>query len=252
MAGNVWEWTNDWFDANYYATDPTTNPAGPWSGDFKIIRGGGWNSANDKVRSANRFAIEPALSFKDVGFRCVANDWAEAPNALHPGRIARTPGGRRPRARRMVPDSTSQNCGLSTMAIPSPSAARGHDRLWDSGTEQFWCNLCCRDGRQPNDLHVQRRLSAVHWLRAGQPPPRSRSPGVQGHCPHGGFGRTPAFRMPHTVHPSSLQERTSAAAQVPPRWKSPTGRTPFADQHPVRQGWYRPWFLRISSPERFR
>ena len=124
MAGNVWEWTNDWFDANYYATDPTTNPAGPWSGDFKIIRGGGWNSANDKVRSANRFAIEPQLSFKDVGFRCVANTWAEDPGISIPEESH----GRRAGDGRSVedgPGSPSHELRLINYGIPSSACGAG-------------------------------------------------------------------------------------------------------------------------------
>ena len=124
MAGNVWEWTNDWFDANYYATDPTTNPAGPWSGDFKIIRGGGWNSANDKVRSANRFAIEPQLSFKDVGFRCVANTWAEDPGISVPEESH----GRRAGDGRSVeeePGSPSHELRLINYGIPSSACGAG-------------------------------------------------------------------------------------------------------------------------------
>jgi sulfatase modifying factor 1 len=73
MAGNVWEWVNDWYDANTYATIPASNPYGPWDGDFKVIRGGGWNSPANNVRSANRQGIDPSLAYKDLGFRCVAN-----------------------------------------------------------------------------------------------------------------------------------------------------------------------------------
>src|SRR5699024_8266873 len=39
MAGNVWEWCNDWFSPTYYQTGENINPTGPKSGDLKVIRG---------------------------------------------------------------------------------------------------------------------------------------------------------------------------------------------------------------------
>jgi formylglycine-generating enzyme required for sulfatase activity len=76
LSGNAFEWVADWYRADYYGTleDGAVSPQGPESGEYRVVRGGGLESSDDEVRSANRFWFPPDAPLYNVGFRCVRED----------------------------------------------------------------------------------------------------------------------------------------------------------------------------------
>ena len=74
MIGNIIEWTNDWYDMNYYAFMPKKNPQGPETGFYKVIRGAGWgDSARGEIERISTFYrnfTDPELRASTIGFRC--------------------------------------------------------------------------------------------------------------------------------------------------------------------------------------
>ncbi|HQP09372.1 MAG TPA: bifunctional serine/threonine-protein kinase/formylglycine-generating enzyme family protein [Anaerolineaceae bacterium] len=71
MAGNLWEWVTDWYDAAYYVSSPNINPQGPTSGLSRVLRGGSWWVNGNYLRSSDRLRDNPGNWDIDYGFRCV-------------------------------------------------------------------------------------------------------------------------------------------------------------------------------------
>jgi formylglycine-generating enzyme required for sulfatase activity len=74
MAGNADEWVADWFDPAYYKSSPSRNPAGPDTGEERVVRGGNSNDLPWAVHAAWRWQSDPAERSARTGFRCARSE----------------------------------------------------------------------------------------------------------------------------------------------------------------------------------
>jgi formylglycine-generating enzyme required for sulfatase activity len=72
MAGNALEWTQDWYDRDYYRVSPRNNPQGPATGAYRVVRGGSFFVEAFDLRTTARFMAWPSFqAYRMIGIRPV-------------------------------------------------------------------------------------------------------------------------------------------------------------------------------------
>jgi len=71
LAGNVAEWTSDRYGR--YDEASATDPQGPDTGELRVLRGGGFRTTDDGIRTLSRVGARPEQRSEGVGFRCVVD-----------------------------------------------------------------------------------------------------------------------------------------------------------------------------------
>jgi formylglycine-generating enzyme required for sulfatase activity len=69
MSGNVWEWSQEWYDNYYYEINSDTNPYNHKTASTRALRGGSWFDLANYVRVVDRLNDIPDFTYNISVFR---------------------------------------------------------------------------------------------------------------------------------------------------------------------------------------
>jgi formylglycine-generating enzyme required for sulfatase activity len=142
MAGNVSEWTADWYAYGYYKESSATDPTGPDKGEARVVRGGNYASTAAQTTVWARDSRPPGSGRDDLGFRCVVR----SPQYSAPYcRTSRTAAQITPGQARSLPDHCSPATRRLSVACATSITQVEHGTLttvslWPIG-ELASCNI---------------------------------------------------------------------------------------------------------------
>ncbi|TWU45107.1 Serine/threonine-protein kinase pkn1 [Novipirellula aureliae] len=184
MSGNVWEWTGDWYNRDYYADGPVDNPTGPSSGTavqdgntYRVLRGGSWFNGqwgHGRVSNRNpsyyRGPDDPNHSYYHIGFRPVR----QAEQAVLTSSTADTTAGR---PQRRQSDTALRPSLLESSGVDLGHGVPGDDQIRSDGrtlgllindTQAFKGYTLAADG-EPGTDHRGHQWNAVFKIHRYAP-----------------------------------------------------------------------------------
>lgn len=122
----LWEWTADIYDRNYYQQSPPKDPRGPAQGEFRVLRGGSYPNDPNSMRCANRGSARPKTVLPNVTFRIAREGGpgeiteSRRPSATGPASAARQPAPPAAASTRPAPAPAARSAAgtVSTAATP--------------------------------------------------------------------------------------------------------------------------------------